>query len=203
MMGMKAKLGGAAAAVAALLLVAPAAAQAQGSGAAAQPQRPNPFTIATQNAIPANPADVASIDSIMRAVYDVISGPAGQRRDWNRMRSLFTANARLMPYGARGLRSGSVEDYITSSGPFLEERGFIEHEVARRVEQYSNIAHVFSTYEARNSEGGPVILRGINSFQLVRHEGRWWVVSIMWEAETPQTPIPAEYRSSAPAGERG
>jgi hypothetical protein len=139
----------------------------------------------------------------MRAVYDVISGPAGQKRDWNRMRSLFTANARLMPHGARGLRSGSVEDYITSSGPFLEKEGFIEREVARRVEQYGDIAQVFSTYEARNRADGPVIMRGINSFQLVRHAGRWWVVSIMWQAETPQTPIPAEYLESPPAGERG
>jgi hypothetical protein len=150
-----------------------------------------------------NPADVASLDAIMRAVYDVISGPAGQKRDWNRMRSLFTSNARLMPKGGSGLRSGSVEDYITGSGPQLEQNGFIEREIARRTEQYGDIAHVFSTYEARNRADGPVILRGINSFQLVRHGGRWWVVSIMWQAETPQTPLPAEYLTSAPVGERG
>lgn len=171
--------------------------------AAAQPQQPNPFVVVTQGAVPANPADVASVDAIMAAVYDVISGPAGERRDWNRMRSLFTANARLMPKGGAGLRSGSVEDYITSSGPLLEERGFFESEVARRVEQYGDIAHVFSTYEARQSENGPVIMRGINSFQLVRHDGRWWVVSIMWQAESPQNPIPAEYLAGPAAGERG
>jgi hypothetical protein len=188
-----------------LLAAAALAAQPQPqpeAQAQAQP-RPSPFVVATQNPIAPNPADVASLDAVMRAVYDVISGPAGQKRDWNRMRSLFTANARLMPHGARGLRSGSVEDYITSSGPFLEKEGFIEREIARRVEQYGDIAHVFSTYEARNRADGPVIMRGINSFQLVRHAGRWWVVSIMWQAETPQTPIPAEYLQGAPAGERG
>jgi hypothetical protein len=169
----------------------------------AQPARPSPFVVATENPVQANPADVASLDAIMRAVYDSISGPAGQPRDWDRMRSLFTANARLMPYGSRGLRSGSVDDYIRSSGPMLEERGFMEREIARKVEQFGNIAHVFSTYEAREREGGPVIVRGINSFQLVRHAGRWWVVSIMWQAESPQTPIPPEYLRSAPAGERG
>jgi hypothetical protein len=167
------------------------------------PPRPSPFVLVTEGTVAANPADVASIDAIMRAVYDVISGPAGHRRNWDRMRSLFTANARLMPKGGRGLASGSVEDYITASGPVLERDGFIEREIARRVEQYGDIAHVFSTYEARQSESGPVFMRGINSFQLVRHAGRWWVVSIMWQAETPQTPIPAEYLTSAPAGERG
>ena len=85
----------------------------------------------------------------------------------------------------------------------LEERGFIEREIARRTEQYGDIAHVFSTYEAREREGGPVIMRGINSFQLVRHAGRWWVVSIMWQSESSQTPIPAGYLTNAPAGERG
>lgn len=169
----------------------------------ATPPRPNPFVVVTESPVQANPADVASVDAIMRAVYDVISGPAGQRRDWNRMRSLFTANARLMPKGGSGLRSGSVEDYIAGSGPLLEERGFIEGEIARRVEQYGDIAHVFSTYEARQSTDGPVIMRGINSFQLVRHAGRWWVVSIMWQAETPQTPIPPTYLPAGPSGERG
>ena len=47
----------------------------------------------------ANPADVASIDSIMKAVYDVISGDASQKRDWDRFRSLFHADAKLIPTG--------------------------------------------------------------------------------------------------------
>ncbi len=188
-----------------LIAAALLASMAAQPGPAAQPApaRPSPFVPVTNGTVAANPADVASIDAIMRSVYDVISGPAGQKRDWNRMRSLFTSNARLMPKGGRGLMSGSVEDYITSSGPQLEQNGFIEREIARRVEQYGDIAHVFSTYEARQSESGPVFLRGINSFQLVRHEGRWWVVSIMWQAESTQNPLPAQYLSSRPAGERG
>jgi len=191
--------------IATLLSAAMLTAAQPGSAPAAQtaPARPSPFVPVTTGSVPANPADVGSLDAIMRAVYDVISGPAGQKRDWNRMRSLFTSNARLMPKGGRGLMSGSVEDYITSSGPQLEQNGFIEREIARRVEQYGDIAHVFSTYEARQSASGPVFLRGINSFQLVRHEGRWWVVSIMWQAESPQNPLPAQYLTSRPAGERG
>jgi len=186
-----------------MLVLAAAFAAAQPQVAPPPPPRPSPFVVATENPVPANPADVASLDAIMRAVYDVISGPAGQKRDWNRMRSLFTANARMMPHGPRGLRSGGVEDYISSSGPFLEERGFVEREIGRKVEQYGDIAHVFSAYEGRFSVGDAAPVRGINSFQLVRHAGRWWVVSIMWQAETPQTPIPAEYLQNAPAGEKG
>ncbi len=46
-----------------------------------------------------NPADVASVDAIVAALYDVISGPAGQARDWDRFRSLFHPSARLIPAG--------------------------------------------------------------------------------------------------------
>ena len=182
----------------ALLLASGAASQAQTGPA---PQPPSRFKTATVNPYQARPADVESLDAIMRAVYDVISGPAGQKRDWDRMRSLFVADARLMPKAAAGLRVGTVEDYIATSGPILEQRGFIEKEIVREAEQYGDIAHVFSTYEARNAADGPVIMRGINSFQLVRHGGRWWVVSIMWQQETPQNPIPPHYLGAT--SERG
>ena len=158
-----------------------------------QPAAADRLVLGTQARVPADPADVESIDAILAAVYDVISGPAGQARDWNRMRSLFVEGARLMPHGARGLRIGGVEDYIAVSGPLLEERGFFEREIGRVTEQYADFAHVFSAYEARSTPGGPPMMRGINSFQLVRHGGRWWVVSILWQAETPQTPIPPRY----------
>ena len=147
----------------------------------------------------ANPADVSSIDAIVAAVYDVISGPAGKKRDWQRMRSLFIPGARMIPTGKN--REGviastvvDVEGYITRSGNFLETNGFFEKETARRTEQYGHIAHVFSTYEARNkAEDKAPFMRGINSFQLMNDGKRWWVVTIFWEAETPDNPIPEKY----------
>jgi hypothetical protein len=151
----------------------------------------------------ANPADVASIDAIIKAVYDVISGPAGKKRDWNRMRSLFVPGARLIPTGkGRDGQYGSfvlsVEDYITRSGEYLEKNGFFEQEIARRTEQFSNIAHVFSTYEARNKlEDAKPFMRGINSFQLMYDGKRWWVVTIFWQQEGPDNPIPQKYLKSS------
>lgn len=147
----------------------------------------------------ANPADVTSIDSIIAAVYDVISGPAGKKRDWQRMRSLFIPGARMIPTGKN--REGAiastvvdVEGYITRSGNYLETNGFFEKETARRTEQYGHIAHVFSTYEARHkAEDKTPFMRGINSFQLMNDGKRWWVVTIFWEGETPDNPIPEKY----------
>jgi hypothetical protein len=144
----------------------------------------------------ANPADVASIDAIIAALYDVISGPAGQARDWNRMRSLFIPGGRLMPTGVRPdgsvvTRILEVNDYIATSGPRLEQGGFREREIARRVERFGHIAHVFSTYEGR-METEPTVIRGINSIQLLNGT-RWWVVSVYWEAERPDNPLPQPY----------
>ena len=146
----------------------------------------------------ANPADVKSMDSILAALYDVISGPAGQKRDWDRFRSLFLPGARLIPTGTRptGETSARVltpEDYIARSAPFLEKEGFFEREIARHVDQYGHITQVFSTYESRHKAGESPFARGINSIQLVNDGQRWWIVTILWEGETPGTPIPKEY----------
>jgi len=167
---------------------------AQQATPAAQPTMP------TQTApLKVNPADVASIDSIIAALYDVISGDAGQKRDWDRMRGLFAPGARLIPTGKRptgeiGLRVLTVEDFIQQASPAFEKMGFYERESARKVEQFGHIAQVFSTYESRHaaSDKEP-FQRGINSFQLLNDGKRWWVVTIYWEAETPDTKIPTEY----------
>lgn len=147
----------------------------------------------------AKPEDVATMDAILAALYDVISGPAGKKRDWNRMRSLFLPEGRLMAVGPKkeggfGYRVMDVDGYIKSSGNYLETNGFFEREVARVVEQFGEIAHVFSTYEARNkAEDAKPFMRGINSIQLMNDGKRWWIVSVYWEAERPNNPLPEKY----------
>jgi hypothetical protein len=149
--------------------------------------------------------EVETIDGIITAVYEVISGPAGQKRDWERMRSLFAPGARLMPTAAVSPDVESfatqvldVDGYVARAGKYLEENGFFESETARRVETYGHIAHAWSTYESRHKADEPQpFARGINSIQLMHDGRRWWVVSIFWEAETPGTPIPEQYLKSA------
>lgn len=182
-----------------------------------QPTPTQPMT-QTQTAAPpaADPADVATLDSIIAALYDVISGPAGRKRDWDRFRSLFAPGARLIPtsprrppgtpadapltgkeeYAARAL---TPEEYIQRSGPFLEGQGFHERETARRTEQFGHIAHAFSTYEGRRkADDAKPFVRGINSIQLANDGRRWWIVTVFWEAETERTPLPEKYLKSVP-----
>lgn len=167
-----------------LALAAPVAAQ-------------TPPPAAAPAASPAN-ADAASIDAILAALYASISGDAGQPRDWDRFNALFHPSARLIPSDVRPDGSGSLStlspaDYIQRAEPALM-RGFHEREISRKVDAFGRIAHVFSTYDSRHSAAdAEPFARGINSIQLWNDGARWWILSVYWQAETPDTPLPAEY----------
>lgn len=172
------------AAALALAFATPAATQA--------PVSPVPVSAAA-------PAEVATPEAIVAALYDVISGDAGVARDWDRFRSLFHSTARLAPSGATRegqgvVRSITPDEYITRSEPLLLAEGFHEREIARRSERFGRIVHVWSTYESLHSLSDPQpFARGINSIQLFNDGARWWIISVYWQAETPAAPIPAEY----------
>jgi hypothetical protein len=171
------------------VLAAPPTVMAQQQPAAAQQPAPPP----------AKPEDVESLDAIIAALYDVISGPAGEKRDWDRMRSLFLPDARLIPTGRRpdgthGARVLSVEDYINVAGPNLEKNGFFEREIGRVTERYGNIVNLFSAYDSKRTEADEKpFARGINSIQAMYDGKRWWIVTVFWESERPDNPIPEKY----------
>jgi hypothetical protein len=150
----------------------------------------------------ARAADVQSVDGIVAALYDVISGDAGKPRDWDRMRSLFAPEGRLMAVGARPdnnfvLRGMSVEDYISRNSKAFATMGFFEREAARTTETFGQIVHVFSTYESRHAAGdAKPFQRGINSIQLYHDGKRWWIVNVLWRAEDEHLPLPERYLRS-------
>jgi hypothetical protein len=147
----------------------------------------------------AKPADVATPEAIVAALYDVISGPVGQKRDWDRFRSLFAEGARLIPSGGPrpdgtlGYRVMTPEDYITRGEKMLVESGFTESEIHRVVENFGPVTHVFSTYEARHNSEKEPFLRGVNSIQLVHDGKRWYVLTIFWAPESDTRKIPPKY----------
>ena len=183
------------------LAVCSFAAARQSSTAApiAQPQQVTPKASQDLSAqVPAaKPDDVKSIDNILAALYNVISGPAGER-DWNRFRSLFLPSATLTSAGKdregnTHLRPRSVDEYVKSSGDYFAQHGFFESPIVNRIQTFGNIAHVFCSYESRNAPGEAPFARGINSFQLAYDGKRWWIVSILWDQERPDNPLPKEF----------
>jgi hypothetical protein len=151
----------------------------------------------------ADPADVASIDAIITAAYDSISGPPG-KRDWDRERSLFIPGARLIPTTENAGETSlvgkitphimDIDGFIAHVHDYVEKNGFYEKEIARRTERFDRIAHVWSTYESRHKANDPEpFMRGVNSIQLFYDENRWWIVSIYWQHESSEHPIPEKY----------
>lgn len=141
--------------------------------------------------------DVASVDAIVAALYDVISGDPGTTRDWDRFRNLFKPETRLIPtrknpQGELVLQALTPEDYVQLFTSRVAT-GFFEKELHRVTEQYGTVTHVFSTYETKEKKDGPVTNRGINSIQLFNDGKRFYVINIFWCAESMGFQLPDKY----------
>jgi hypothetical protein len=141
-------------------------------------------------------ADVATLDGIMKAFYEVISGPAGQPRQWSRDRTLYIPGVRFV---ATTVRDGKVYAPVMDHQSYVEwvnddfvRNGFFEREIHRVARTFGNITHVFSTYESRRKIDGPVTERGVNSVELFYDGKRWWIASVTWDDERRDNPIPKE-----------
>ncbi len=151
----------------------------------------------------ARTSDVGTLDSIIAAVYDAISGPVGQPRQWDRFNTLFHPEARLVPTrcpetGPCTLRVLTPASYRQLADSFLVKEGFREVELSRRTERYGAIAHAFTSYASyRRGESTP-FARGINSMQFFWDGSRWWVLSIYWDSERPNNPLPPAFETRAP-----
>ncbi|HMO37904.1 MAG TPA: hypothetical protein PKC76_06750 [Saprospiraceae bacterium] len=151
--------------------------------------------------------DAETIEGVMAAILDVISGPAGRTVDWDHFRYLFRGDAPLHIRAKRNdaltILATSVEGYVKDIGPRIASQDFFESIGSLTIDQYADIAQVFMVYEARRSPAGEPFDRGINSFQLIYDEGRWWIISLMWQAESTGVPIPARYLKKTRKQRRG
>lgn len=131
----------------------------------------------------------AAIGAVVDEMYDMISGPAGPR-DWARQAKCFHPDARQMrtgldESGKTWIKIMSLDEYRENTTPFFAANDFYEVEIARRIDVFGNMAHVWSAYEARTAlDDAKPERRGINSIQLYRDEtGRWQIISMIWDNE--------------------
>lgn len=149
-------------------------------------------------------ADTASIVAIIAAIYDSLSFAPGGEPDWERFEALFHPDGRLVPPASpEGSPVLDLATFQQRSRAYIEQiglraKGFHERELGRRTDRFGKVAHVMSGYESRHqpSDADP-FARGVNSVQLLHEHDRWWVLSIAWDVETPEKPIPAEYLPGA------
>jgi hypothetical protein len=148
-------------------------------------------------ALAPRPEDVSSIDGIVKAYYDVISGPAGQPRQWGRDRTLYWPGIRFFAAGVKTDGSPTVrvmthQEFVDATDAQVVKNGFRESEIHRVTHRVGNIAHVMSTYEMHAVGTGPVTGRGVNSLDLYWDGTRWWITAASWDDERPGSPIPPE-----------
>jgi hypothetical protein len=171
---------------------------------------PLPISIASHPSWPAarNSADVDTIDHLVAALYDVISGPAGKPRDWDRFRSLFLPDGRLSVIRpatpatvGKPATNGDVviltpDIYVERDSPYFAKSGFFERGVAQRTDEFGNLSMVWTTYESRHeaSDAKP-FARGINCLTLAHAQGRYWIVNITWDDERKGLKLPEKYLS--------
>jgi hypothetical protein len=145
--------------------------------------------------------DVASPEAIVTAAYDALARGPGEAFQWDRFRSLFLPQALLIPNTEqtggtfRVLTPEAFVEWIDSvtaiGGP--QDKGFAEEAIRTEVTRYGDVAQAFSAYQKHFWGDDHILGRGINAFQLVHHEGRWWIASIVWDEESGAGPIPERH----------
>jgi hypothetical protein len=148
--------------------------------------------------VAARAEDVGSIEAIVRADYECISGGVGVARQWARDLTLYDANARFFQV-VKDAKSGGVkissptwQGFTDESDAEMVKGGFSEHELAHKIYRYGNVATVLSSYEGKISSTGEVVGRGVNIYQVYYAGGRWWISSISWDAEQLINEVPPE-----------
>jgi len=143
--------------------------------------------------------DVSTVDGIIKAYYDVISGPSGQPRQWARDATLYIPNVRFIlmserPGGKITANSMTHQEFVDTADASLGGKAFYEHEIHRITHRAGNIVHVFSTSAHSSSADGPVEGQSVDSLELFNDGTRWWIAGAnIWELDGKNHPLPAEF----------
>lgn len=142
--------------------------------------------------------NVSTLDGIIKAYYDVVTVKKGEKVSYERDSLLHIPAAHvgsgyIDKQGKQKFSYMTLKQYHKLADPSLSQSGFDEREIARRVEKFGSIYHVWSTYESRNTHDGPVTERGINSIELFYDGTRFWILGWFYDGERKDNPIPEEY----------
>ncbi|SCZ00860.1 nuclear transport factor 2 family protein [Alkaliphilus peptidifermentans] len=120
--------------------------------------------------------------------YKIISGSAGERRNWNEFKSLFfseDSSLASMKYNADKeciTKGMDVESYIVGLCDFLKSNDFYEYGFNYEIKVIGSIASVYSEYAAkRKKEDSNIIKSGVNLVQLIHNGHEWKIHSMLWQ----------------------
>jgi hypothetical protein len=143
---------------------------------------------------------MGTAEGLVRELYESVTFEAGSVPDWNRVRSMFIDEAVIVLRTSRDSTTVfSVEGFVADFVAFIERAdaratGFVEKIVRMKSMVFGDMAHVLVLYEASIPGSPRPPQQGVDSFSLIRRDGRWWIVAITNEVPTPDRPVPAELR---------
>lgn len=161
--------------------------------------------VASQPVVAQEAPDYTTIDGIMTELYASVTRAPGDPFPWDRLRAIMHPQGILLPQRAQmgGERLMNVDEFIAlvdeSWEPVIgteNDQGFYERQINVVIEEYGDIAHALTTYEKGPYEPRQIMARGINSVQLVKRDGRWYILSITWDEENTAGPLPPKYGGS-------
>ncbi len=155
------------------------------------------LTIDNKNSDSAITSTTITIEGITNMMLELISGERGAARDWTTFKNLFLPSAQLMATnitreGNYEVSAMSIDEFVTNIGPVYARDGFEEYSIGLTVNEFNGIANVFQSFYCKNLVG-TYEKRGINSYQLVYKDNRWWVANLLFTNETAQSPLPEKY----------
>ena len=135
-----------------------------------------------------------TIDELIAEMYDSVCFEPGTRPDWTRQSKIFAPGARLVRVNDDGVFEFDLDSYRVNFESMIDSgtmTSFWEGEIWRETHEFGDVAHVLSGYEAHRSRGGESLHRGVNSIQMFRRDGRWWISAMIWRRDGRNVTIPA------------
>jgi hypothetical protein len=126
------------------------------------------------------------LDEVIGAMYQSVCYEPGGHPDWKLEDEIFAPGARLVRINDEGVFEFDRESYRTNLESMIATGAlpsFWEGELWRETRLFGDMAHVLSGYESRPTRSGPLLNRGVNSIQLFRRNGRWWISAMIWRRE--------------------
>lgn len=154
-------------------------------------------------------AEGSSAGQFVAGLYDLVSSTGGGRLpDWDKVRACFLKEAVVVLRTSRtALTSFTLDGFIKDFVDFYErpfkrgdttvvpkDSGFAEKVLRSKVWVYGDMAHVLVLYEAQITGFPMAPQRGVDSWLLVRRDGRWLIAAATNEIVTAERPIPPELR---------
>ena len=137
-----------------------------------------------------------AINQLVADAYKALNFKTGTQPDYEAIKALFTAKATLVNMGGESPEFSFIDDFIAGFKAAIdagELTSVREWELGGETESFGKIGHRISASNAIFNENEEAEEKNVNSFQVVKVDGKWLINSIVWDVESEGMPIPVQY----------